>query len=78
MSAKAAIGALRSEDLASGAPAEERVATKKGLAADAKELSTQAGKLITPPELQPLQDDAVRFMERFVTLLALELEHLVD
>ena len=78
MSAKAAIGDLRSEDLASGAPAEERVATKKGLAADAKELSTQAGKLIPPPELQPLQDDAVRFMERFVTLLTLELEHLVD
>ena len=78
MSAKAAIGDLRSEDLASGAPAEERVATKKGLAADAKELSTQAGKLIPPPELQPLQNDGVRFIERFVTLFTLKLEHLVN
>ena len=78
MSTKAAIGDRRSEDLASGATPAERLVTKRGLAVDAEELSTQAGKLTPPPELQPLQDEIKLFMERFVTLLTLEVEHLME
>ncbi|MCH2516597.1 MAG: hypothetical protein MK210_00140 [Dehalococcoidia bacterium] len=78
MSAKASIGDRRSMDLASGATPAERVVTKRSLSADAEGLLTRIGNLSPPPELQPLQDDAIRFMERFVRLLALELEHLLD
>lgn len=78
MSAKAAVSDRRSEDLASGAPPSERVAIKTNLAVDAEALSTQAGNLTPPSELQPLQDEINHFMERFVTLLGLELEHLVE
>lgn len=78
MSGKASIGDRRSMDLASGATPAERVATKRSLSADAEGLLTRIGNLSPPPELQPLQVDAARFMERFVKLLALELEHLLD
>ena len=78
MSAKASIGDRRSMDLASGATPAERVVTKRSLSADAEGLLTRIGNLSPSPELQPLQDDAIRFMERFVRLLALELEHLLD
>jgi hypothetical protein len=78
MSGKASIGDRRSEDLASDSPPAERVATQKGLLADAEGILTQLGSLSPPNELQPLQDDVKRFMERFIRLLALELEHLLD
>ena len=78
MSVKASIGDRRSMDLASSATPAERVATKRSLSADAEGLLTRIENLSPPPELQPLQDDAIRFMERFVRLLALELEHLLD
>jgi len=78
MSGKASIGDLRSVDLASDAPPSERVATKRVLVADAEDLLARIGNLSPPPELRPLHDDAARFMERFVRLLTLELEHLLD
>jgi hypothetical protein len=78
MSGKESIGDRRSVDLASDAPPSERVATKRVLAADAQDLLARIGNLSPPPELLPLHDDAARFMERFVRLLALELEHLLD
>ena len=65
----------RTQDLLSAAPAADRVNTKRELLSDAEGLAERVKTLPAPSDLEPLHDAANLFMERFVALLSLELEH---
>lgn len=78
MEDRESIGGRRGQDLANAASAADRVITKRDLLSDAEELAERVKTLPAPPDLEPLHDEAMRFMDSFVVLLRLELEHQLD